>query len=300
MANVNQLAAHVTADFRNRVHLLKRAWEVDLFRALLDSLLATPAGAVIAKEYHGNRYQVRHKTVPSVGLGVRACEICDLLLIALPTQGNGPIRLTYLQAKRDGRDLSVHPNGAKVHLSANLVQWSLLSSQPIISPQQSFLPPPPPNLLASALLPSVGSFGFFYPTAGTFELLYAPADTIQCVTKPGRRHGTVAVDIDTSLRQLHGHRDLRCARELGGFLRGLFSLVVGTPVPVIAAQGAGPGGPGPIPAISAWLNSHLTELVQDDAVPGAGPSLASQALVSWSGSLSPVAHASAWGLGALS
>ena len=72
---------------------------------------------------------------------------------------NQSIRISFLQAKSE-RKIMKNQCISNQPFKANLEQWDLLAHRPIINGVGSF--DPPPNLLSSAILPSIGTFGFFY------------------------------------------------------------------------------------------------------------------------------------------
>jgi len=174
---VNAAAAAVLADFDRR-SAKGMTGEVDLFRALLAALRVAPG--VQAEEYHGSGHQVRHTTIRQVGLGDCRCELSDLMLVSFHQDPSVSPRLTFLQAKYERGPLTIHRAP-----KANYVQWSLLAGRPPIIPTGKFHPPA--DLLKGALLPSVGTFGFFVNGSNRnakYDLVYASADALVPVHAP--------------------------------------------------------------------------------------------------------------------
>ena len=162
--------------FNRNVSALARVGEVALFRAMCTAIGNWRVPNVVeTREYHGRRHQVEHQTrSPVARLRKKWCELCDVVLVTYDVRERD-VRLTFLQAKHE-RSYQPHTGAG---LAANMVQWSLLGTRaPIIGYARTFRPPPPRDLLSSAILPSVGSFGFFYPTHGSIELAYASADLL--------------------------------------------------------------------------------------------------------------------------
>jgi len=249
-------AARVVADFDRRT-ATGTFGEVRLFRALLDSITSAAPDVQVA-EYHGGGHQVSHATVRHVGLGVRRCELSDLMVVAF--HRNRPVspRLTFLQAKYErGLHRTSRPP------SGNYVQWSLLAGRQPISGCGKFRPPT--GLLSGALLPSVGTFGFFVDGASRgarYDLVYSSADVLApthsapAIRKYGRLDGPVCLAPPARLlswgfqftigrRAMNGIVETVAASSLDLFLTELFSLRIGTPV-------MQPGWP-----VASWLATEL-------------------------------------------
>lgn len=215
--------------------------EITLFRALLDSLKAG-APNVLVEEYHGAGHQVRHHTVPAIGLGAQRCELSDLMLAVFHQDSSVPPRLTFLQAKYErGVFSKARP------LGANYVQWSLLAGRPALQGCAKFAPPI--DLLSGAVLPSIGTFGFFIETGTTikqYDLMYSVAEALGPVHPPPamRKHGKVqglflpyvlpspGPPYAIVRRQIGAYEETVSASSLGLFLKELLALRVGSPLAV--------------------------------------------------------------------
>ena len=210
--------------------------EIALFRALhraLSAMTAVPGVAV--DEFHGSKGQVRFQ--PSFGGQQRRCELCDLMVVTYREAPSFEARLTFLQAKYERRVLPA--SGAAPHsMKANLVQLDLLSKRPAIAGCGAFKPPS--DLLQTALLDSVGSFGFFSRCAtGGYELAYASADAIAPPRGAPRRSSQAKVDVPSQTRHRGSGslRELESGSGLAAFGEGLASLEVGTPVDISTKKG---------------------------------------------------------------
>jgi hypothetical protein len=152
-----------------------------------------------AEEYHGGAHQVRFSgSAPYLRSDPR-CELSDLLIVVYSPRSRR-VRLTYLQAKSERLTIS---SVCGHRFSANLEQWFLLSTRPSINGVGSFAPPA--DLLSGALLPSVGTFAFFFKDlAGHFEIYYASASFLAPAGTYGQRYGTLAANGPCHSRYLKG------------------------------------------------------------------------------------------------
>jgi hypothetical protein len=151
--------------------------EIDLFRALLQTFRIRKDALV--EEFHGAKSHVIFDAKRGAGRPKPRCELADLLLIAYRASEPRSARLTWLQAKVTDSDLSCRRSmSSPPSFTGNLEQWDLLANRPLVrGPNRTFQPPD--NLLSAAALPSVGSFGVFYPVGAGFEMAYFVADCLR-------------------------------------------------------------------------------------------------------------------------
>lgn len=207
--------------------------EIALFRALQDAFSGLSGNALV-EEYHGSRSQVRFTRHRRGGRITPQCELADLLLICYRRGDTISVRMTWLQAKLNGKPL-LFPSFA---FPANLEQWDLLCNRPEVRGAYRRFNPPP-NLLSEAVLPSIGSFGVFYPVGATFDRAYFSADTLKPVNDHYSKCGTLRFQKPSCcLRSCQGHMELMFAGRLNKFGNALGRGLVGSP-------------------IQAWLNSRV-------------------------------------------
>ena len=220
--------------------------EVEQFRALKDSF-ATLRPMFPVEEYHGFKRQVYFDTSKSWLRSRARCELSDLLLLTYATNGRPQIRLTLLQAKLSRLNHSSLCSARGPHtpteFHANYEQWDLLSTRPRLDPTKVFTPPP--DLLTSAIVPSIGSFGVFHRTkAGAIDMFYASADTLQAVGSPASRYGRLSTTVGSSIRKYGGFVDSPFSCCLFEFGRALHMLRIGTPVmPNVTSGGSAAADP---------------------------------------------------------
>jgi len=155
------------------------------------------------------------------------------------------VRLTYLQAKSE-RLTTGSVCGHR--FSANLEQWFLLSTRPTINGVGSFAPPA--DLLSGALLPSVGTFAFFFKDpAGHFEIYYAAASFLAPAGTYGQRYGTLAASGPCHSRFSNGFQECLAACGSFAFAEALHRMEIGTPIDPTMAPSAG--------NVRLWLVSNL-------------------------------------------
>jgi hypothetical protein len=206
--------------------------EIALFQAFIRAFNAVGTEA-LAKEYHGNRYQVTFQQARGAGRSTPRCELCDVLIINYPASDPSSARITFNQAKVSSRPFGCHgiaSLGKPYRFRGNLEQWDLLSNRPIISPATRTFQPPS-DLLSSSLLPSVGTFGVFYPIGSGFDFAYFVADKLSTLNNGTGRSGTLQWNSPMhQLRQIAGHTEVTgtcCIRTFGD---ALLSGHVGTPI----------------------------------------------------------------------
>jgi hypothetical protein len=233
--------------------------EIALFQAFIRAFNSLGPGA-LAKEYHGNRYQVKFEQARGAGRSNPRCELCDVLIIQYPANNPSAARLTFNQAKVTSNPLGCHDiatSTATYRFRANLEQWDLLSNRPLLSAATSAFRPPP-NLLSGAILPSVGSYGVFYPVGNAFDFAYFVADGLQPINNSSRRSGTLSLmNPLIQYRNFAGYMEVNgtCCLEMFG--RELARGVVGTPIKELLNLPDGSG------EIRSWLASLLLSLRQE-------------------------------------
>ncbi len=221
--------------------------EIPLFRALSATL--TGLGSHFAvEEYHGSSRQVRFSGNGTHARRSARCELSDLLIVVF-SPATKVARLTYLQAKserRIARNLCAHP------LSANLEQWFLLASRPLIAGVGAFCPPN--DLLSGALLPSVGTFAFFYRRGSTFQTFYASASHLSPAAGSTGRYGKVIAQGKCQVTTVNGHEECLAACGNASFAANLYDMRIGTPVSPSLPATSG---------VCTWLGHVLRSLISD-------------------------------------
>lgn len=206
--------------------------EVPLFRQMHKAFVGL-SGKFDVEEYHGTAHQVEFAGNGSFARTNARCELSDLMIVTFSSVTKSA-RLTYLQVKSERATLS---SVCGRQFSANLEQWYLLQKRPKITGVGKFNPPP--DLLASALLPSIGSFAFFYKDpAGDFQTYYASANFLTPPRIYSQRYGklqTIACHVKTTTTHLE------CLAACGNrsFAESLFRLEIGTPIDKSISQAIG-------------------------------------------------------------
>ncbi|MEW6483961.1 MAG: hypothetical protein AB1423_04885 [Pseudomonadota bacterium] len=164
--------------------------EIALFRAFIHAFNALGSNA-LAQEFHGNRYQVTFSAARGAGRAIPRCELCDVMIIHYPTGNPSAARITFNQAKVSNNSLICDPiTSVPYNFRANLEQWDLLSNRPSIKAATAKIQLPC-NLLSHALLPSIGTFGVFYPKGSGFDFAYFVADGLSPLKNNATRSGTL-------------------------------------------------------------------------------------------------------------
>lgn len=210
--------------FFRRSLLISRHWETDLFEALALAFAAHP-NVVADPSFHGSKHQVTFSgtTKWAWSRTTTRCELADLLIISFRSSPPSA-RMCFVQAKREPRPMNNRPV-----FGANLLQWDLLARRPLIKPHGSFNAPP--DLLSSAILPSVGSFLFFFPVAKyLYEGLYCVASDLAPVGQGAQRMGQLKLPSGPFVRRINRSPELIVAPSIACFAAGLFSLLIGTPI----------------------------------------------------------------------
>lgn len=218
--------------------------EVGQFRALMKAFSSLKPQFFL-EEFHGFKRQVYFDTSYPWQRPQARCELCDVLFIVYSTNGGFGVRMTLLQAKlsRDIHKTGTSTNAGLIErqeFKANYEQWNLLSARPPLIATTVF--DPPSDLLSSALLPSVGTFGVFHQSPhGSIDLFYVSADCLAPVSKPpgpdtrlGKlitKHGGAAYRVVSSWDEI-----VYCPNAFD-FAKSLYELSIGTPVVFAAAGG---------------------------------------------------------------
>jgi hypothetical protein len=176
------------------------------------------------------------------------------------------VRLTYLQAKSERATLHSVCGRA---FSANLEQWFLLSSRPTISGIGAFTPPF--DLLSNALLPSVGSFAFFYKDgAGEFQTYYATANHLYPSTKTfPKRYGKLQAAGRCMVVCKSGYAECLAACGNKSFAESLYRLEIGTPMDSKIPQ---------VLSSCNWLTANLRLQIQEAKQTGRQSAIAEELL----------------------
>jgi hypothetical protein len=237
--------------------------ETPLFRAMHDALVGL-SGQFEIEEYHGNSHQVTFTGNGSYARTEARCELSDLMIITYSKSARN-VRLTYLQAKSERATLKSVRGRA---FSANLEQWFLLSSRPKIKGVRAFNPPP--DLLSNALLPSVGSFAFFYKDgAGEFQTYYATASYLSPPRTYSQRCGKLQAIGPCRVVSKSGYVECLAACGNQSFAESLYRLEIGTPVHSAISQA--------LPTRN-WLAANLRLKIHEHQQTGEPSALAQELL----------------------
>ena len=240
--------------------------EVDLFRAMIDAF-ASLKPTFYLEEFHGFKRQIYFDTSHCWMRPRARCELCDVLFIIYSTTGGFEVRMTLLQAKlsRQTHATCSSAYSGKVEpqvFDANFEQWDLLCGRPTLIPTTVFVPPP--TLLASAVLPSVGTFGVFHrDTSGTVDLFYATADTLSPTPAPkgpnGRYGKLTTLAGAPAARLVSGWREATYCPSSLEFAASLYQLQIGTPILAVAPGSARVEHRPQLDWVRSVLASHLSK-----------------------------------------
>ncbi|PQJ33610.1 hypothetical protein BSZ35_02450 [Salinibacter sp. 10B] len=208
--------------------------EVPLFRSMQDAFERMSRHFYV-EEYHGQVSQVEFAPPThdeyDWARSSPQCELADLLIVAFRTGKNPSIRLTLLQAKSERNRRTPHLDD-RPWFKANMEQWDLLSRRPPIEGAFSTFNPPR-SLLADALLPSVGTFGFFYRNHGQddYHLYYGRAESFNPTYNYSTRYGGRLKVSNTQLAaQKHGFTEACLAPDTPEFGALMNAQLIGTPI----------------------------------------------------------------------
>lgn len=233
-----------------------KSGEIALFQAFIRAFNALGPDA-LAKEYHGNRYQVTFNAARGAGRPTPRCELCDVMIIHYPADNASAARITFNQAKVSTNTLGCGRSATAVgpdSFRANLEQWDLLSNRPSINPATRTFHPPI-DLLSGAILPSVGTFGVFYPSHTGFDFAYFVAAGLTPLTNSHNRTGTLQWGAPLNvIRHIAGHEEVTGTCCLLTFGDALEQSQIGTPISPLLYGAAGST------QMRAWLTKVLLSL----------------------------------------
>lgn len=251
-----RFAISLDQEFRKRARRGPVNEEI-LFGKLRQSFLAL-SNKFHVEEYHGRNHQVKFNGLGSWGRGSKArCELSDLLIVTFSKSPKLDIRLTFLQAKYEKQSIFKKP---QISFAANLEQWDLLSSRPPITGIRNFKPPK--NLLSGALLPSVGTFGFFYKQKQDFQIFYCIANRLKPSSynyrqRKGRLHLAYPI-YRNRVNNQHGYKECQVAPCTQYFAYQLYQGHIGTPINTV------PGAHN----LRVWLGGVLSSLIYEPHAEG--------------------------------
>jgi hypothetical protein len=177
------------------------------------------------------------------------------MIIHYPAGNPNAARVTFNQAKVTANELNCGPRASvPYNFRANLEQWDLLSNRPLISAAtaKSYLPY---DLLSSALLPSVGTFGVFYPRRSGFDFAYFVADGLLPLNNSVNRTGTLQWGSPLQkIRKIGHYEEATATCCMYSFGKALSLGLIGTPLHQALYGSSG------TPALRDWLASVLLSL----------------------------------------
>ena len=237
-----------------RIESLGARGEIALFRAFIRAFNSLGSNA-LAQEYHGNRYQVKFSANRGSGRPVPRCELCDVMIIHYPAGNPREARVTFNQAKVSSNPLQCAPAVfASYKFRANLEQWDLLSNRPSISTTTAKINLPA-DLLSSALLPSVGTFGVFYPKGKEFDFAYFVANELSPLKNNYKPSGTLQWKTQLGQVRKIGHYDeITATCCMYTFGQSLELGLIGTPLQQVLYHSTGST------EMRIWLGSILSSL----------------------------------------
>lgn len=208
--------------------------EIAQFRSLMDAFAELKRDFLL-EEYHGSKHQVYFDTsLPYLRARAR-CELCDILIIAYSRKNGLNAKATFLQAKISnsifqGIGQPTSKAVEKLSFAANLEQWDLLANRPKLYPTTVFQPPQ--DLLKTAAIPSIGSFGVFYiDRPDSVEFFYCSADYLRPVGNPNGKSGRLETIVTLpNQRFTNGTKDIPYCNSILSFGHALYSLNIGSPV----------------------------------------------------------------------
>ena len=233
-----------------------KSGEIALFQAFIRSFNALGSNA-LAKEYHGSRYQVTFNEGRGAGRLTPRCELCDVMIVHYPSSNASAARITFNQAKVTTNAIGCRRTSIAVgpdSFRANLEQWDLLSNRPSINPATKKFNPPK-GLLSGAILPSVGTFGVFYPSGASFDFAYFVASELRPLTNGHSRSGTLQWATPLNMtRSISGHEEVTGTCCLLTFGDALEQSQIGTPITPLLYGAAGSA------QMRGWLTRVLLSL----------------------------------------
>lgn len=237
-----------------------RMGEVDLFRALRESILATASNFAI-EELHGTKSHVEFAAKPPWTKPRAVCELADFCVVWFRCIPHPEARITFIQAKLSKR--RHHPSTTALDESfrGNSTQWCLLHGRPALNGvSRNFQPPN--NLLSGALLHSVGSFCIFHkpakdePIEDDVSFFYVSAAHVDAIQP--RFPGDVCLSpIAPRPLKFGAQREQAWAPTPSSFGEALYSGWIGTPI--TPAQNAAQTSDDWHAGVRRWLGGVITE-----------------------------------------
>lgn len=234
MSSADQFAQAFEAKF-DLESLASGFTEIEQFRAMMRAFGALRPTFYV-EEFHGFKRQIYFNTgLPWLRRRAR-CELCDVLIVTYSTVGGFESRLTLFQAKLSRKSHSTNRKTRLIELQefrGNYEQWRLLSSRPQLLATTVFSPPR--DLLSSAIMPSVGTFGVFYKgNSGLVEMFYAAADCLRPLHTPkgpcGRIGQLSTLSGGPAQRVVASRLEATYRPSIAAFAKALFQLKIGTPI----------------------------------------------------------------------
>ena len=201
------------------------AGEIACFDALIRAL--SKSHYVYVSRVHGNSGMVYHTIQhrPTT-YGSKRCEIADLLMFFI---SEDEVRYTFMQNKRKR---GICHNKNLTSESITLIQWDLLHYKCTISNasnKYNF----PTKCLSSAVLDSVGTYGFFVnEIAGTVDMVYTIASDMNYSGMLNSINSRV-VQINSNynkVRNVRGYDEVEGTTDLDKFESAGFNMLIGTPL----------------------------------------------------------------------
>lgn len=254
-------------DLQNTFHELTDGvfyYEDELITKLQDALyiLGSTKYHGVAELIHGDRCKISyqlgtHAKYPSYGMinpvdgktesmtkqvtpffsnaDDHVCELADMMFIIFDEK---ELRLLYLQNKRA---TNVPKIDGELTFKADIEQLMLLTFRPEINAQDGKAFPEcafDSNILANALLPSVGSYGVFYQEKGQINMQYYPANRIYYNKHSMSEEPYVCFNLNREepkfrfgeKREKDGYIESIGEKTLIGFGDELVDLHIGTPI----------------------------------------------------------------------
>lgn len=209
--------------------------EIRLFRALRDTFIQLSTQFAV-EELHGSKSQVRFWGGGKWGRAQDArCELADMLIVAFRRKPDVSIRMTFVQAKLERRIIAnscARQAGFKKPVfDANLEQWDLLGNHRIIDEALGEFKPPK-RILRDALLPSIGSYIFFYyDQSANREIYYSSAKNLRPKNpKSLTRYSKLRISKCCEVATTKGFREVIAMCNSRSFAFHLAMNEIGTPI----------------------------------------------------------------------
>lgn len=205
--------------------------EVELITKLQDALinLANEKYHYAIDIIHGERsmveFQYNENWVAGLPMGTMCkCEMSDMMFIVF-SEKHDDIRLMYMQNKK---------GKSSRKFKADLVQLCLLKNRCEITslrlPTCAF---GDRQVLQNALLPSVGSYGVFYPENNAIDMAYYPAANISLITANAKKADRMVRfnrDRFGQTDKMGSYEENQGEETLNNFGNALVDMKIGTPI----------------------------------------------------------------------